>query len=64
MLEIRNPNGSWPKKIELKLYKYPNTNDIRQWSFDVLDTVGKLVCIIIHCKCQLSIDSNFNMCVL
>ena len=49
MLEIRNPDGSWPKRFELKLCVYPNTNDIKQWSFDVFDTVGKLVCVIIHC---------------
>ena len=50
MLEIRNPDGSWPKRFELKLCVYSNTDDIKQWSFDVFDTVGKLVSIIIHCK--------------
>ena len=43
MLEIRNPDGSWPRKIELKLYKYSNTDDIKQWLFDISDTVGKLI---------------------
>ena len=42
MLEVRNPHGSWPKKIELKLYIYPNTDDFKLLSFDVFDTVGKL----------------------
>ena len=42
MLEVRNPNYKWPKKIELKLCVYPNINDIKLWSFDVFDTVGKL----------------------
>ena len=41
MLEVRNYDGSWPRKITLELCIYPNTNDIKQWSFDVFDTVGK-----------------------
>ena len=50
MLEVKNPDGSWPKKIELNLCVYPNINDIKQWSFDVSDTVGKLKSIIVHFK--------------
>ena len=42
MLEVRNPDGSWPKKINLELCVYPHTDDIKVWSFDVYDTVGKL----------------------
>ena len=42
MLEVRNPDDKWPKKIELKLCVYPNTDDIKLWSFDIFDTVGKL----------------------
>ena len=42
MLEVKNPDGSWPKKIELKLCVYPNITDIKLLSFDVFDTVGKL----------------------
>ena len=41
MLEVRNHDGSWQRKITLKLCIYPNTNDIKQWSFDMFDTVGK-----------------------
>ena len=41
MLEVRNLDGSWPRKIELKLCVCPNTNNIKLWSFDVFDTVGK-----------------------
>ena len=41
MLEVRNPYGNWPRKITLKLCVYPHTNNIKEWSFDVLDTVGK-----------------------
>ena len=48
MFEIRNQDGSWPKTIELKLCVYPNTDDIKQWSFDMFDTVGKLETIIMH----------------
>ena len=40
MLEVRNPDGSWPKKVELKLCIHPNTNNIVLWSFDIFDTVG------------------------
>ena len=41
MLEVRNPNGSWPRKITLKLYLYPHISDTKEWSFEVLDTIGK-----------------------
>ena len=41
MLEVRNLDGSWPKKINLELCVYPHTDDIIVWSFDVYDTVGK-----------------------
>ena len=41
MLEVRNPDGSWPRKVELKLCVCPNTNDIKLWSFDAFDIVGK-----------------------
>ena len=41
MLEVRNCDGSWPKKIELKVCIYPHTDDIKLSSFDVFDTVGK-----------------------
>ena len=40
MVEVRNPDGTWPKKIELKLCIYPHIDDIKLWSFDVFDTVG------------------------
>ena len=50
MLEVRNPDGSWPKKIKLNLCVYPNINDIKHWSFDVFDTVGKLESIVVHFK--------------
>ena len=39
-LEVRNPDGSWSKMVELKLCIYPNTNVIKLWSFDIFDTVG------------------------
>ena len=42
MFEVRNPDGSWPRKITIKLCIYPNTDDIKLWSFDVFDTVGML----------------------
>ena len=41
MLEIKNPDGGWPKNIELKLCVYPNINDIKLWSFDVTDNMSK-----------------------
>ena len=41
MLEVRNRDGSWPRKITLKLCVYPHTNNIKMWSFDVLDAIGK-----------------------
>ena len=42
LLEIRNTDGSWPRKTKLKLCVYPNIDDIKLWSFDVFDTVGML----------------------
>ena len=42
MLEIKNPDDSWPKKIQLKLCVYPHIDNIKLCTFDVLDTVGRL----------------------
>ena len=44
MVEIKNPDGTWPMRLELKfcIYQSPHT---KAWTFDVSDTVGKL-CII------------------
>ena len=41
MLEVRDRDGSWPKKIELNLCIYPHTDDVKLYSFGVFDTVGK-----------------------
>ena len=41
MLEVRNLNGSWPRKIELILFVYPHTDNTKLWSFDMFNTVGR-----------------------
>ena len=41
MLEVKNPDGSWPKDFKSKLCVYPNIDDIRLWSFDVSDNMSK-----------------------
>ena len=41
MLEVKNHDGSWPRKMELILFEYPHTHNTKLWSFDVFDTVGR-----------------------
>ena len=41
MLEVKNYDGSWPRKMELILFEYPHTDNTKLWSFDVFDTVGR-----------------------
>ena len=43
MIEIKNPDGTWPMRLELKFCAYQSPH-IKSWTIDVCDTVGK-ICI-------------------
>ena len=43
MLEVSNPVCNWPTNIQLKLCKYPDTDDIKILTFHVFDSAGKFV---------------------
>ena len=48
MLDVQKHDGRWQKLFSLKLCLYGCLDDIKQYTFDPLNTIGKIV--IKFCK--------------